>query len=287
MKRMMGVVAGLWLAANAAQAGTAAGTVTTTTGAIAPTHAIGYVVRDSRNVRSNAVELLLSDVALDAAPLKDELDRHVTAINLPALNDRDYVLLWVRPDGAVSMNATYSRTMTQYLSDSADGLKVELSTQTPARIEGRVYSPAPLKLLDGSTYSVDLQFAADIVPALTGTPLPAGGGEAGKAFGKFMQALGKKHWAGIQAGLSPKTLPMYVRDYNTPAENLASAVEILGARLPLAKGKVAGGQLLNPTTALLELEGERFGSRVLALVKMVKTGGAWQYEESVPVGTLR
>jgi hypothetical protein len=286
MKFMIFVLAVMSMAAQIAVAGTASGTVKSPTGVIAPKYAVGYVVRDSSNPRSNAVELLLTDIELDGARFKDDFDRHATAINLQELNDRNYMFLWVRPDGSVNMNATYSKTMMQYLSGTPDPLKAELTTNTPARIEGRIYTPAPIKTMGDNSYTVDVKFSADILPALTGTPLAAGGGDPGKAFTKFLGAIGKKNWPGIKAGLSPKILPMYEQDYNTPAETLSSAVGILGARLPLAKAKVTGGQLLNPTTALLEMEGERFGSRVLTLVKMVKTGTAWQYEESATVGSL-
>jgi len=51
--------------------------------------------------------------------------------------------------------------------------------------------------------------------------------------------------------------------------------------------KVAGGQLTSETQAVLEVEGERFGSRALSLVRMVKTGAAWQYDQSAPAGSLR
>ena len=55
----------------------------------------------------------------------------------------------------------------------------------------------------------------------------------------------------------------------------------------MAKFKVAGGVLVNDTMAVLEMEGERFGSRQLSLVKMTKTGAVWQFDESVPAGSLR
>jgi hypothetical protein len=37
----------------------------------------------------------------------------------------------------------------------------------------------------------------------------------------------------------------------------------------------------------VELEGDRFGTRWLSLVRMVQVGGAWRYEESVPAGMLK
>ncbi len=257
------------------------------TGTISPKHAIAYVVRDGRNARNTRVEVLLTDVPIDAAGLRGNLDPHATAINLEPLRDRNYLLLWVAPDGAVSMNATYSKTMTQYLNDASGGLKGEFTANTATTITGRVFSAAPLKTMDGPPYTIDVTFTAEVIPAVTGTALPAGGGEPGKALTAFMGALVKKNWPGLKAGLSPRQLPSFEKDYNTPAENAASAVDILSAWLPTEKFKVASGVLVNDTTAVLEMEGERFGSRQLSLVKMVKTGAVWQFDESVPAGMLR
>jgi hypothetical protein len=149
-----------------------------------------------------------------------------------------------------------------------------------------VYSPAPLKTMDGPTYTIDVKFSADVIAAPTGTPLPAGGGDAGKALTAFLGAITKKDWTGIKAGLSPKALPNFNHDYNTPAENTSSAVDILNAWLPVATAKITGGQLMSPTVAVLEVEGQRFGTTWLSLVRMVKTGTVWQFEESAPAGML-
>ena len=272
---------------TASAAGPASGTVKSATGIISPKFATAYIVRDQRNPRQSIVELILTDVAVNPAPLRDDLDRHMTAINLNELRDRDYVLLWVAADGSVRMNSTYSKTMTQYIDDSTSGLKAEMTTNTPAKIEGRVFAPTPLKGMNGATYTVDVKFSADVIPALTGTPLPAGGGDPGKALTTFLTAIAKKDWAGIKGGLSPKALPNFDHSYDTPAENLSSAVDILNARLLVTKTKITGGMQISPTVALLEVEGERFGTMWLGFVKMVKTGAVWQFEESAPIGMLR
>lgn len=281
------VVALLFAATGVAAAGPASGTVKSATGTISPKFATAYVVRDSRNPHKTTVELLLSEVAVDPASLRDDLDRHMTAINLDPLRDRNYLLLWVDSDGTVRMNATYSKTMTQYINDTAGGLKGEFTTNTPAKIDGHIHSPAPLKTMDGPTYTIDVTFSADVIPAPSGTPLAAGGGEPGKALTAFLGAITKKDWNGIKAGLSPRALPNFERSYNSPAENLSSAVDILNARLPVTKAKITGGMQVSPTSAVLEVEGERFGTLWLSLVRMVKTGATWQFEESAPVGMIR
>jgi hypothetical protein len=273
--------------AVAATAGPASGTVKSPTGTISPTHAIAYVVRNSRHARETRVELLLTDVPVDAARLGDELDRHVVAINFEELRDRNYLLLWIGVDGAPSMNATYSKTMTQYLNDASGGLKAELTTNTPATIAGRIYSAAPLKTMDGPTYTIDVTFSADVMPAPSGAALPSGGGDPGKALTTFLAAVTKRNWPAIKAGLSPRALPMFDKDYNTPAENAASAADLFNAWLPMTRLKVAGGLLVNDTVAVLEVEGERFGSGAMSLVRMVKTGGVWQFDQSAQAGALR
>ena len=272
---------------SSAIAGPASGTVKTSTGTITVKQAIAYTVRDTKNPRAFRTEVLLSDVPVDVASLRGDLDPHARAINLDALDDRNYLLLWVYPDGAVTMNATYSKTMTQYINDASGGLKGEFATNTATKVEGRVYAPSPLKAMGKETYTIDVKFSADVLPALSGPPLPATGGEPGKALTALIAAIAKKNWSGIKAGLSPATLPSFDRDYNTPAENLSSAIDILKAWLPLDKSKVAGGMQLSDTDAVVEFEGEQFGMRQLVLVRMTKTGSAWQLRETTPAGFLR
>ena len=115
-------------------------------------------------------------------------------INDEALKATDYVLIWIGADGKVSMNATFTKTMTQFLERaSADGaLRAELTTNTPDKVAGRIFTPAPVKTMSGSTYSVDLTFTAPVTKASAGTALQAGGGEPGKALLGFFAARQKK-----------------------------------------------------------------------------------------------
>ena len=126
-------------------------------------------------------------------------------INDPALKDANYVLIWIGAGGKVSMNATFSKTMTQFVNRaSADGaLRAELTTNTPDRIAGRIFTPAPVKTTGGSTYTVDLTFSAPVVKGPAATALPAEGGEPGKALLGFFAARQTKDWPSLKAALSP------------------------------------------------------------------------------------
>lgn len=277
----------LCLACSSAMAGPASGSVRSKTGAILPKRAVAYVVRDTRDARKTRVEVLITDAAIDPARLRGELDPHLVAINFDALRDHDYLRLWVAPDGTVTMNATYSKTMTQYLNDTDGGLMASFTANTASKVEGRVHSPVPLKSLDGASYTIDVTFSADVIAAPAGAPLPAGGGDAGAALTAFLRAVRAKDWTAIRGGLSPAALPAFDRSYNSPAENAAAAADLLAAWLPMDGLTVGEGQLVTPATAVLEVVGQRFGGAWLSLVRMVKTGGVWQFDQAAPAGAVR
>jgi hypothetical protein len=288
--RVTAVVASavLLLSAHAHAANTASGAVDVQKiGTISPKFSAGYLVRDQRNARTTQTEILLSEVTIDPAQMEGVLDPHMVAINLDALRDRNYVLLFVRSDGWVGMNATFSKGMTQFLNDTSAGLKAEFSARTATRIEGHVFSPAPLKSMDGTTYTVDLRFGVDIAAPATGTALPAGGGDAGKALTAFLAASQKKNWTAIKAGSSAEALKTFDKSYNSPAENAESAADLLKAWIPLQKMTITGGQLRG-NVAVLDIEGELFpGQLGLSLVQMVKTGAIWQFDRAARAGLVR
>src|SRR5580765_559636 len=288
--RLSGLLAGgaLLMSTQLFAANTASGSVNVQkVGDISPKFSAGYLVRDQRNARTTQTEILLSEVIIDPAAMQNALDPHMIAINLDALKDRNYVLLFVRADGRVGINATFSKGMTQFLNDTAGGLKAEFTARTATRIEGHVFSPAPLKTMDGTTYTVDLRFGVDVAVPPGGTPLPAGGGDAGKALTAFLAASQRKNWAAIKSGSSPDALKIFDKSYNTPAENAESAADLLKAWIPLQKMSITGGQLRG-NLAILDVEGELFpGQLGLSLVQMVKNGTAWQFDRAARAGMVR
>lgn len=160
----------LCLAGSSAMAGPASGSVRSKTGAILPKRAVAYVVHDDQDGATARIEVLLTDAAIDVARLRTERDPHRAAINLKALRDHDYLLLRVSADGTVTMNATYSKTMTQYINDTEGGLLATFTSHTPRKIEGRVYSPVPLRSVDGASYTIDVKFSADVVTPVDPPP---------------------------------------------------------------------------------------------------------------------
>ena len=273
-----------------ASAQTASGTfkVDPNGGSITPKVAAAYIVRDQFNPREKQVEIILSSAPVDVAKAVADMSPHTKVINDPALKDTNYVLLWIGPGGKVSMNATFSKTMTQYLerTDSGGTFKAELSTNTAEKVAGRVFTPAPVKTRDGSTYSVDLTFAATVTKAPGGTALPAGGGEPGKALSAFFAARGKKDWPALKAAMSPSMTERSIKSYNDDKENLTDFLDTLNFWMPAKDVKITGGALMGET-AVLDVEGTMAsGIKALSLVRLIKTASGWVFDDAVMAGML-
>jgi len=256
-------------------------------GTIAVSHAAAYTVPDQRDARSSVTEILLADVPINRTELQAAFDPHMVAINLDALRGHNYVLVWVRPDGSASMNATFSKTMTQYLNDTNGGLSVTWTARTPSRLEGRISSSAPLKTFDGETYTVDLKFGVDLPAAPAGQRVAAGGGEPGRALTAFLAAVQQKNWTAIKAGSSTRALGLFDHDYNTPAENASDVADLINAWIGGTKLKVTGG-VVTGDVAVLEVESELFpGQLSLSRVEMVRTPAGWKFNQATRAGLLR
>lgn len=257
-------------------------------GSITPKVAAAYIVRDQFNPRESEIEVILSTTAVDVAKAVGELSPHMAVINDPALKNTNYVLVWIGAGGKVSMNATFSKTMTQFVDRaSADGaLRAELTTNTPDRVAGRIVSPAPVKTMNGGTYTVDLTFSATVTKAPSATTLPASGGEPGKALEGFLAARQKKDWPALRAALSPAATERFVRRYNDDKENLADLLGTLDFWLPVKDVKITGGTMAGEA-AVLDVEGVlASGVKALTLVRLVKRPSGWLFDSATMAGML-
>jgi hypothetical protein len=253
---------------------------------IKPTHAAAFVTRDTRNPRQEVIEIVLSDQPIDAAAASAALAPHTDAINQKALMGRDYVLLWVRPDGDVSMNATFGATMTQYIEKVGETFKATLTENTPGRVAGKVFTTSPVTTLDGESYAVELTFTADVSRLPPGKPLPAGGAEPGKALLAFLAAAQAKNWPSIESASSPRALKFFKGDYRSAEENAESTLETLQVWLPKTGLTITGGTL-RTDSADLDVEGDMFpGTKGLYRARLVRVDGAWKFDGATMIGML-
>jgi hypothetical protein len=281
------VAAALASAATPAAGQTASGSFKAEPGgSIAPRASAAYIVRDQFNPRQSEVEIILSTAPVNVAAAAADLTPHTTIINDPALSGTNYVLLWVKRDGSVSMNATFSKTMTQYLERSGGTLKAELTTNTPQKVAGRVFTMSPVKTFDGTTWTADLTFSAAVVGPPAGAALSKGGGAPGKALSAFLAARQNKDWPQLKAALSPSMTKMFVKDYNSDKENLTDMLQTLDFWLP-AKGAAITGGTSAGDTAVLDVEGTMAsGLKALSLVRMTMGPSGWLVDRAAMAGML-
>jgi len=253
---------------------------------IKPKYAAAYETHDQRDARKIAIEVVLSEEPIDVVEAAAELDPHTNVINQKALRDHNYVLLWVRPDNDVSMNATYSETMTQYVEMTGSRMTADMTTNTRDKVAGRIFSPKPLKTMDGDEYTIDLKFSTEVTHPPAGTKLPADGGDPGKALKALQAAIAKKSWDGIKSNVSAKNVESFDESYRTPKENLDDAIQTLGFWLPKKPGKITGGELRGDV-AILNMEGELFENQnALFLVRMVKEKDRWVFDRATKAGMI-
>lgn len=240
--------------------------------AIEPRFAAAYETRDPGDARKRAIEVILTEKPIDAAAAVEDLDPHTHVINQDALKGTNYVLLWIRPDGNVSMNATYSASMTQYVDKESFGrMKVDLTKNTAGEVAGHLTTTR-------EGYSADLRFSTKVTRRAAGTKLGAGGGPAGKAFLALVSAAAKKNWDAIQKLVTAGTRDRF--------EDVDDAVETLGFWIPKNRVKVTGGEQRGDEV-ILEVEGEIFqGQQAIYLVRMRKTGSDWQFDRATKAGLI-
>jgi hypothetical protein len=250
-----------------------------------------FRMRDQFKPRELETYVVVSATPVDKAAIGASLDPYTTAINDPAVMSADYLAFTVRANGEVAMNAHVGGT--QYIDTSGTmmgqrgSLTASCKENTATRVACSVKSPKPVKAMDGPSWSVDLAFETDVVSRPAGKPLPAGGGDPGKAFLALRSSVGGKDLGKLLAGLVPEEAKSYQEDWRSPEENLASANELLDIRLP-KKPKITGGEALADDRALLEIEGEPYeNGKMLYLVEMKRVDGKWLYSSSAPVGMLR
>jgi hypothetical protein len=276
--------------APAAEAGRVSGQFRLGTGVvITPKTAAAYPVREQYDARTESVEIVLSTEPVDAAAAVAALNPHMEAINQDALRQDNYILLWVTPDGRVSMNATFTKTMTQYLdrTGGGGGLAATLSAHTPGHVSGRIFTPAPVKVMSGESYTCDFTFDVDVTRLPAGVSLPPGGGEPGRAFAALLASAEKKNWDALRGGVSIRLRKIFDADYRTPEENLEYAVDFLQMQLPKRGTKVTGG-VLRGESATLEIEGEMFaGQKAVYFARMVRSGGIWLFDGSTLAGMVK
>ena len=257
---------------------------------VKPTEVAAFRIRNSFNPREFQTYVMLTTRPVQREAIANDTDPYTTAINDEAVNDADYIALFVRADGETGMNAHVGGT--QYIDSSGEimgergSLLSTCSTNTPERVACTVTVAKPVKSMDGPAWSIDVTFDSAVLARKPGKPIAKDGGEPGKVLLALIDAAQGDDLPKILALLVPSEAEDYQRDYNTPQENLENAKQMFEFTLP-KQPKITGGEMLDENTALLEVEGVPYeGSRVLYIVRMEIHDGRWGYASSQRAGML-
>jgi hypothetical protein len=285
------LVAALTLTSATLQAQSVSGAFTLAGKPFKPAHAAAFRIRNQNAPRTLETYVMLTLTPVDVKKISSDIDPYAVAINDPAVMSADYLAFQISDRGETRINAHIGGT--QYIDSSGDiaGAKGSLvatcAVNTTTQISCAVKTAQPVKPMSGPSWTLDVTFATPVASRTPGKPLPPDGGPAAKALLALVTAVGGKTLDPILAGLTPEQAKSYQETWRTPAENLESAKDILGARLP-KKPKVTGGELIADDHVVLEVEGVPFeGTTMLYLVEMRLVEGRWRYDSSSTVGILR
>jgi len=255
------------------------------------THMAAFRVRNQRNAREFETLVFWTPAPLDEKGIAASGDPYTKAINDPAVDDVDYISLSIQADGNAQVNARVGGT--QYVDtsgvmfDKAGGLKSSCRANTATRLDCDVASLKQVKTMNGPAWELQLSFDTPVQSRPAGAALPAGGGDAGKAFLALSAALQAKNKTLLMAHLDAEDTESYQADYYTPEENAKRLLEHFEMRLP-KQPKVTGGELIDAERVLLEVEGVPFATKkMLYHVEMRKVEGAWRYVISNTLGFVK
>lgn len=149
-----------------------------------------------------------------------------------------------------------------------DDPELEIESTGPDRFAGRVHLPAPQDFFD-DTFQYDLTFSAPLSnpDAPIGEPLPADGGEPGKAYLAWVEALHSGDPERL-APLVPEDMAAQLHD-----EGAREELEFLAAMTP-TEVTILGGSS-DGETAVLQIEGVMEGETLRGEITLVKTGASW------------
>jgi hypothetical protein len=145
---------------------------------------------------------------------------------------------------------------------------LELESAGPDRFAGRVYLPDEEKIFD-DTFQYDFRFDAPLSDphAPLGQVLPAGGGEPGKAYLAWVEAV---HSGDL--GRLRKLVPAEMASQLEGADAQQS-LEMMASMTPTSVEILSGSS--DGQTAILQVGGVLDGETVRAEVTLEKTGGLW------------
>jgi len=223
-----------------------------------------FTVVDAVAYKANdGIELAFLPAALDRKEAAK--DRKLDIFDLMH-GDGRYVALIVGADGSFncinystgkgggsSCNSSYTPGLT-------------FTTRTPDRVVGRFHLTG-----DGNTADVTFDLKVESALAPPGTPLPAGGGDPGKAVLAHFAAIEKNDFKALKATAQPEQRAMMeAAEKSGEAKEMFEMMRAMSPR----KVKLVGGTV-DGDDAIVDFEAVEDGKPVKGYAEVVRVGGVW------------
>jgi hypothetical protein len=149
--------------------------------------------------------------------------------------------------------------------------EIEVEAIDTERISGRVWHTETQESFD-DTYSYDFTFSAPLSDpdAPIGDPLPAGGGEPGRAYLKWIEVVHSGDLDALRSIVPPE---MVEQLDSASAEEAQEQIGFMQEMTP-ADVRILGGST-DGEIALLEIEGMMDGEKVTGEIEMTRMGEFW------------
>jgi hypothetical protein len=239
-------------------------------------HAYAQTRRDPFDKKKSVLQVIVTDQELSLAAASDEMEfmqaqdkQHLSGFTATINDDKQII--------SATVFSPAFKKMKQF---SGVGMqKAELTAMTPTHIAGTISMAKPDDFFD-EKYQYHATFDLNVgkpngpppPPTLKGTPLPAGGGDPGKAYAAYLKLLAAGDMKGVLAGVSA------ARSKQASADpDFKKLFPLLQAMQP--KGiKITAGAIdgNNATLIATGKDGDNVSNGTITLVK---EGGAWKVEK--------
>ena len=251
------------------------GTLTVNGTTVKLNHAYATTKKNPFDKKKTDVLVLLADRELPANALNDDF----TLMDAADKTHFNGVTAEIDADKQVIAGEIYSSSLKKMHSFSSVGTqKLELTTMTPTRVAGKLFTPKEDEFFDDkysytATFDVPISAvaaaAADAPPAAPkGKPLPADGGEPRKAYDAYRKVLAAGDMAGLRKAVSAE------RSKSMDDPDFKKMFPMIQAMEPKNVKFVNGA--VDGETATLNVTAKDANEHSTGTITMVREGGKWK-----------
>jgi hypothetical protein len=236
-------------------------------------HACAFRLPDASGAASGVTHVILSDKLLDCDAADQTFDP-VEAAKAQVTAQKPAFVTFTLAAGATvdRIDGNWESTAPEDGFSFGGQGKMALKVNSAERVSGRYFLDKPSDFFD-KTFQFDFTWDAPVLAgSMSGTALPAGGGEVGAAYQKYVAAIGKGDMAAIRASVTSAKAADVPAVRGAEAKKLVELMQLF----ELKTATVASGLQRGDQAALI-VKGVGFDKapgdgRVI----MQREGGAWK-----------